>query len=111
MGCISYLNSVANFRRKGRDDLPADVLFNAVRTIQRCDLAEKRLGRAGAGLGAPGTARARSSRPRRARSAGTSWSRWVEKGRGGRARSFVAMRVYLREIGKCATAGIAASKA
>eukprot|EP00913_Durusdinium_trenchii_P012675 g11902.t1 len=44
VGCISYLNSVANFRRKGRDDLSAEVLFDAVRTIQRCDLAEKRPG-------------------------------------------------------------------
>jgi len=38
--CISHLNSVANFRRKGRDDLAVSVLFDAVATLQRCDAAE-----------------------------------------------------------------------
>lgn len=76
VGSISYLNSVANFRRKGRDDLPADVLFDAVRTIQRCDLAEKN------GQSTELSAAAR-----------TLCGDVVE--------SFVAMRLYLREIGKC----------
>ncbi|CAK9067126.1 unnamed protein product, partial [Durusdinium trenchii] len=76
VGCISYLNSVANFRRKGRDDLSAEVLFDAVRTIQRCDLAEKN------GQSTELSAAAR-----------TLCGDVVE--------SFVAMRLYLREIGKC----------
>jgi len=76
VGSISYLNSVANFRRKGRDDLPADVLFDAVRTIQRCDAAERN------GQSTELSAAAR-----------TLCGDVVE--------SFVAMRFYLREIGKC----------
>ncbi|CAE7714679.1 unnamed protein product, partial [Symbiodinium pilosum] len=76
VGCISYLNSVANFRRKGRDDLPAEVLFDAVRTIQRCDAAERN------GQSTELSAAAR-----------TLCGDVVE--------SFVAMRFYLREIGKC----------
>jgi len=38
---ISHLNSVANFHRKGRDDLSPGVLVDAVRTVRRCDEAER----------------------------------------------------------------------
>lgn len=38
---IAHLNSVANFHRKGRDDLAVDILWNATQTIQRCEAAEK----------------------------------------------------------------------
>mmetsp|Transcript_27750 Transcript_27750/g.50131 ORF Transcript_27750/g.50131 Transcript_27750/m.50131 type:complete len:524 (-) Transcript_27750:90-1661(-) len=38
---ISHLNSVANFRRKGRDDLTIHVLVDAHETLARCDMAEK----------------------------------------------------------------------
>lgn len=41
VACIAHLNSVANFRRKGRDDLSASVLFDAISTLARCDAAEK----------------------------------------------------------------------
>eukprot|EP00931_Biecheleriopsis_adriatica_P050274 TRINITY_DN2909_c0_g1_i2.p1 TRINITY_DN2909_c0_g1~~TRINITY_DN2909_c0_g1_i2.p1 ORF type:complete len:535 (+),score=102.42 TRINITY_DN2909_c0_g1_i2:75-1679(+) len=41
VACIAHLNSVANFRRKGRDDLSVDVLFDAMNTLSRCDAAEK----------------------------------------------------------------------
>lgn len=37
---IAHLNSVANMRRKGRDDLKVDVYFDAVATLHRCDKAE-----------------------------------------------------------------------
>mmetsp|Transcript_75303 Transcript_75303/g.156870 ORF Transcript_75303/g.156870 Transcript_75303/m.156870 type:complete len:546 (-) Transcript_75303:202-1839(-) len=40
VACIAHLNSVANFRRKGRDDLLASVLFDAVRTLRRCEAGE-----------------------------------------------------------------------
>merc|ERR1712048_1196161 len=35
--CILKLNSVANVRRKGRDDLNADILFDAMAALRRCD--------------------------------------------------------------------------
>lgn len=41
VGCIARLNSVANFRRKGRDDLGVDVLADALNALQRCDAAER----------------------------------------------------------------------
>mmetsp|Transcript_71164 Transcript_71164/g.125793 ORF Transcript_71164/g.125793 Transcript_71164/m.125793 type:complete len:535 (+) Transcript_71164:103-1707(+) len=41
VGCIARLNSVANCRRKGRDDLSADILLDAVKTLARCDEAER----------------------------------------------------------------------
>uniref|UniRef100_A0A6U9B4D3 Uncharacterized protein n=1 Tax=Zooxanthella nutricula TaxID=1333877 RepID=A0A6U9B4D3_9DINO len=41
VGSIGHLNSVANVRRKGRDDLVVDVLFDAENTLKRCDIAER----------------------------------------------------------------------
>jgi len=38
---VSHLNSVANFHRKGRDDLNAQVLHDAVKTLRRCDVSER----------------------------------------------------------------------
>lgn len=38
--CVSKLNSVANVKRKGRDDLGADIYFDALATIRRCDKVE-----------------------------------------------------------------------
>lgn len=38
---VAHLNSVANTRRKGRDDLSFTVLFDAMMTLRRCDAAEK----------------------------------------------------------------------
>lgn len=40
VACIAHLNSVANFRRKGRDDLSVEVLSDATATLGRCDAAE-----------------------------------------------------------------------
>jgi len=34
--CIAHLNSVANFKRKGRDDLGCDILESAASILQRC---------------------------------------------------------------------------
>eukprot|EP00930_Biecheleria_cincta_P068942 TRINITY_DN56761_c0_g1_i1.p1 TRINITY_DN56761_c0_g1~~TRINITY_DN56761_c0_g1_i1.p1 ORF type:complete len:595 (+),score=124.99 TRINITY_DN56761_c0_g1_i1:32-1816(+) len=42
VGSIARLNSVANSRRKGRDDLKADILLAATRTLSRCRRAESR---------------------------------------------------------------------
>jgi len=42
VAAVSRLNSVANVRRKGRDDLRADVLNVSVATLQRCNAAEAR---------------------------------------------------------------------
>lgn len=35
--CIAHLNSVANFKRKGRDDLGCDILDSARVTLARCE--------------------------------------------------------------------------
>lgn len=41
VSCIAHLNSVANTRRKGRDDLGLDVLLDAMAALKRCDVAER----------------------------------------------------------------------
>lgn len=41
VGCIAHLNSVANVRRKGRDDLGMEALLDAIQTLCRCDDQEK----------------------------------------------------------------------
>mmetsp|Transcript_86791 Transcript_86791/g.218470 ORF Transcript_86791/g.218470 Transcript_86791/m.218470 type:complete len:535 (-) Transcript_86791:127-1731(-) len=41
VACVAHLNSVANFRRKGRDDLRVEVLFGAMNTLRRCDAGER----------------------------------------------------------------------
>lgn len=35
--CVAHLNSVANFKRKGRDDLGVDILESAREVLQRCE--------------------------------------------------------------------------
>lgn len=76
VACIARLNSVANFRRKGRDDLGVDVLDDASATLRRCDTEETR-GESTEQLSA-------------ARILATDV---VE--------SFAAMREYLREVERC----------
>jgi len=39
--CVGHLNSVANFQRKGRNDLRVDILDDAIATLRRCDAAEE----------------------------------------------------------------------
>jgi hypothetical protein len=78
--CIARLNSVANFRRKGRDDLGVDVLNDASAALRRCDAAEK------SGEGCESSMEALSA----ARILATDV---VE--------SFAAMRDYLREVERC----------
>jgi len=73
---IAHLNSVANFRRKGRDDLGAEVLFDALATLRRCNIAT----RDGMGTKTLSAAHVLSTDV-------------VE--------SFEAMRDYLREVGSC----------
>jgi len=41
VGSVGHLNSVANVRRKGRDDLAVSVLVDAMATLRRCDTAER----------------------------------------------------------------------
>jgi hypothetical protein len=67
---------VANFRRKGRDDLAVDVLFDAVATLRRCDAAE------------------RDGRSTETLSAARILATDVVE-------SFSAMRDYLREVERC----------
>lgn len=76
VACIAHLNSVANFRRKGRDDLGIDVLHDAVATLRRCDAAE----RCGENTEVLSAARILATDV-------------VE--------SFAAMRDYLREVERC----------
>lgn len=76
VSCISRLNSVANFRRKGRDDLPVEVLVDAVDALLRCDTAEKN-----------------GENTERLAAARMMSTDVVE--------SFGAMRKYLQEINKC----------
>lgn len=76
VGCLSHLNSVANFRRKGRDDLKADILMDAMATLSRCDAAEK------SGDNTELLAAARNLS-----------TNIVD--------SFMAMREYLREVERC----------
>ncbi|CAE6927873.1 unnamed protein product [Symbiodinium natans] len=76
VACIAHLNSVANVRRKGRDDLSMDVLLDAMQTLSKCDAAEK------GGQSSEKLAAARSL------------TKDVLD-------SFTAMREYLREVGRC----------
>jgi len=76
VGCIAHLNSVANVRRKGRDDLGVEVLFEAIAALGRCDAAEHSV----EGTEALCAARILSTDV-------------VE--------SYNAMRAYLREVGHC----------
>ncbi|CAJ1410268.1 unnamed protein product [Effrenium voratum] len=71
---IAHLNSVANVRRKGRDDLSMEVLLDAMQTLSRCD-AEK-----GENSEKLATARILAKDV---------------------LDSFAAMREYLREVGRC----------
>jgi len=73
---IAHLNSVANFRRKGRDDLTVEILWDAMKTIKRCEAAERN----GDSTDLLSAARSLS---------------------GDVVESFQAMRKYLRETSKC----------
>jgi len=76
VSCVAKLNSVANFRRKGRDDLGVDVLHDATKTLQRCDNAEK------------------SGQSSELHSAARILASDVSE-------SFAALREYLREVERC----------
>jgi len=78
VGCIAHLNSVANFRRKGRDDLKVEVLFDAMATLRRCEVAQR--------SGECGVAALYEAAQTLARDV-------VE--------SFLAIREYLREVERC----------
>jgi len=77
---IGRLNSVANSRRKGRDDLSVEILWDSMKTIQRCDYAS--------------FLAAGSSEDVELLSAARSLS-------GDVVDSFLAMRKYLRETSTC----------
>jgi len=74
--CIAHLNSVANQRRKGRDDLGVDILSTAVETLRRCNMAET----AGESTEAFSAARILATDV---------------------VNAFEAMRSYLREVERC----------
>lgn len=76
VACVAHLNSVANFRRKGRDDLSVEVLADAMSTLRRCDVAE------------------RSGESTEVLAAARILGRDVVE-------SFAAMRDYLREVERC----------
>jgi len=76
VGCIAHLNSVANFRRKGRDDLTVDVFLDAMKTLTRCNEEEK------------------NGENKELLAAARSLSTDVVD-------SFTGMRVYLREVERC----------
>jgi hypothetical protein len=76
VGCIAKLNSIANVRRKGRDDLAAEILFAAQRAMKRCTKGDQESFESEADAAARILA-----------------TDVVE--------SFEAMRNYLREVNKC----------
>jgi len=75
--CIAHLNSVANFKCKGRDDLGYDILESAYRVMKRCNRSRKASGRSQAALDA-------------------AWVLAVEV-----IESYEAMRNYLCQVGTC----------
>lgn len=74
--CVSHLNSVANFKRKGRDDLCVDILHSAYGVLARCEDSHK------------------DAFHGRAREAAKTMSSDV-------VASYQAVCNYLREVGKC----------
>lgn len=76
VACVAHLNSVANVRRKGRDDLGVSVLFDALAALRKCDAAEK------------------SGDSSEALSAARVLATDVVE-------SYDAIRQYLREVGRC----------
>jgi len=87
---IAHLNSVANFRRKGRDDLGYDILESAAAVLSKFSLTSKDIVAAGEGKGFAAAA----IQDAVSRSAGVSMAVDV-------VGSFEAMRRYLREVKKC----------
>ncbi|CAJ1357462.1 unnamed protein product [Effrenium voratum] len=87
---IAHLNSVANFRRKGRDDLGFDILESAADVLSKFGLTSKDIVAAGEGKGFAAAA----IQDAVSRSAGVSMAVDV-------VGSFEAMRRYLREVKKC----------
>lgn len=87
---IAHLNSVANFRRKGRDDLGFDILESASEVLSKFGLSSKDIVAAGEGKGFAAAA----IQDAVSRSAGVSMAVDV-------VGSFEAMRRYLREVKKC----------
>jgi len=88
--CVAHLNSVANFRRKGRDDLGVEILESAVVILDRFGINSRDVVAAGEGKGF----------------AQAALTRVVEKCAGASLAidvvgSFEAMRRYLREVKKC----------
>jgi hypothetical protein len=88
--CIAHLNSVANFRRKGRDDLGPDILDSALATLKLNHLTSKDVIAAAEGNGPAVVAVTAAV----ARIAGVSLAIDV-------VASYEAMRRYLREVSRC----------
>lgn len=88
--CVAHLNSVANFRRKGRDDLGSDILECAHKVIDRFGITSRDVVAAGEGRGFAQAAISHAI----AQQAGVSLAVDV-------VASFEAMRQYLREVRKC----------
>ncbi|CAE8605682.1 unnamed protein product [Polarella glacialis] len=88
--CIAHLNSVANFRRKGRDDLGSDILESALVVLEHQGLSSKEVVASAEGNGMAAAAVAAATN----RSAGVSLAIDV-------VASFEAARRYLREVSRC----------
>jgi len=88
--CVATLNSVANFRRKGRDDLGSDILESAQIVLGRVGISSKEVVAAGEGKGMAQAAISDAI----SRQAGVSLAVDV-------VASFEAMRLYLRGVKKC----------
>jgi len=88
--CVAHLNSVANFRRKGRDDLRHDILESAVAVVERSGLTSQTIISAGEGKEFANAAIKEAI----GKSAGVSMAIDV-------VASFEAMRRYLQQVKKC----------
>lgn len=88
--CAAHINSVANFRRKGRDDLGADILESSQQVLERFGISSQEVVAAGEGnaLAQATISGAISKR------AGLSLAVDV-------VASFEAMRRYLRQVKRC----------
>eukprot|EP00933_Yihiella_yeosuensis_P071605 TRINITY_DN79822_c0_g1_i1.p1 TRINITY_DN79822_c0_g1~~TRINITY_DN79822_c0_g1_i1.p1 ORF type:complete len:538 (-),score=97.19 TRINITY_DN79822_c0_g1_i1:73-1686(-) len=88
--CIAHLNSVANFQRKGRDDLGPDILYSALAALEKSNLTSKQVVAAAEGNGMAAAAVSAAE----ARNPGINLAIDV-------VASYEAMRRYLKEVSRC----------
>eukprot|EP00930_Biecheleria_cincta_P090592 TRINITY_DN799_c0_g1_i1.p1 TRINITY_DN799_c0_g1~~TRINITY_DN799_c0_g1_i1.p1 ORF type:complete len:527 (+),score=105.08 TRINITY_DN799_c0_g1_i1:74-1654(+) len=88
--CVAHINSVANFRRKGRDDLGADILESSQKVLEGFGISSKEVVAAGEGNALAQAAISHAVFQR----AGLSLAVDV-------VASFEAMRRYLQQVNRC----------